>query len=151
MQSLLHCPSLQILDKRCVRFKEVRHLRLAAANVCTLFPVEVERVISGAGYVGTARISVLGHSFNTAGYDVIGVLESRLQGDITSSGAYYDMYSAGADERGCCGTRLWVRRSLCGRVSAITTHSPRFLTGVLHAARVAIAIIFAHIPHECAS
>ena len=150
MQSLLHCPRLQTLDERCVRFKEVGHLRLAVANVCTLFPAEVKRATSGAGHVDAARISVLEHSSNAAGYDVIGVLESRLQGDVVSSGAFYDMYSVGADEHGCCGTQLWVRRSLRARVSAITPRSPRRLTGVLHVAGGAIAIIVAHSPHEYA-
>ena len=85
-----------------------------------------------------------------ADYDIIGILESRLQGEVMSSGTIYDMYASGADLHGCCGSQLWVRRSLRAQVGAITPHSPRLLTGVVYVGGVSFGAIVAHSPHEWA-
>ena len=48
---------------------------------------------SWEGHVDTARIVSLERSFDMAGYDIIGILESRFQGEVMSSGTIYDMYA----------------------------------------------------------
>ena len=150
-QSLLQCAGvLQVPDEQLAHVKADGLLRFAVANVCTLCPAETKRAIGGPGHVDAARILTIERSFDKAGYDIVGILESRLQGDVSADGEVYDMYSAGADAHGCCGSQLWVRRSLRARVTAVTPHSPRLLTGVISVGTAVLGTIVAHSPHEFA-
>ena len=92
----------------------------------------------------------LERAFDNAGYDIIGILESRVQADVVAAGEIFDMYSSVADTHGCCGSQLWDRRTSKARVTSITPHSPRLLTGAISIGSFVLGAIVAHSPHELA-
>ena len=81
--------------------KEADVIRLATANVSTLDPKEFKACLNQDNEaVLTGRISFLEDAFIEAGIDIVGVQESRIQGDLNIRGQHYDIRMAGAESTG---------------------------------------------------
>ena len=92
--------------------KQQGSLRLVSANVCTLRPGQFRRAIGEKGLAHTSRIATLERAFNEAKYDIVGVQESRIQGDLELRGEHYNMLSSSATTTGASGVQLWIRNTV---------------------------------------
>ena len=108
--------------------KEAGTVRCATANVSTLDPKEFKGCINQDNEaVLTGRISFLEDAFKDAGIDIVGVQESRIQGDLAIRGKHYDIRMAGAEATGRSGVQLWTSLNLAKGIIATIPISARLL------------------------
>ena len=122
------------------------HLKVAAANVNTLTPQEVRAAqAQGLGMLVSGKALRLDKEFVSAGLDLVGIQESRIQANTLAYRAHYHVIGSAATAAGTHGIQLWVARRL--RATALETrpidHRSLFvvlqiagriiIVGVLHA------------------
>ena len=108
-------------------------LRFVSYNVCTLNPGELRQAEQMDPF--TIRSGLLQIIFHDASVDVACVQETRLPGDSEQQGAYYNIRSAGATDRGQQGVQIWTAHAHAGGILTSIAFSPRLLLNVqwLHA------------------
>ena len=82
-------------------------VKVGTANVPTLDP-RAERQLKKSGLAWTGKSQALEHLFHSAGYDIIGIQESSLQGDGDSNGCHFRKLRAGANAKGSGGVQPWL-------------------------------------------
>ena len=103
-------------------------VRVASANVNTLWPEEVRQLRrDGAGDFASEKILRLDREFHAAGYEVVGIQESRISESIDVKNENYRVIGAGASIHGNLGVQLWFSRALQVDILEIVPLSPRLL------------------------
>ena len=77
------------------------------------------------------RVALLEKEFDEVGADIIGIQESRVQGNFEYDGQIYHMISSGATEIGSHGVQIWLHRRLGASVVSTDAVSPRLLFAVV--------------------
>lgn len=128
--------------------KHPKTVRLATANVNMLHPKDFKRKCFGDGDGINGRIASLDAKFHHAELDIIGIQESRIQGDLQLSSQHYHIRSSGATADGCLGVQLWVSMDFMATIVAIFPVSPRLLISVLAVGSHQVIVVVAHAPTE---
>ena len=89
-------------------------------------------------------------AFDNEGFDIIGIQEGRVRHDQQVSGIVYEMYIAGADQNGCYGSQLWVRRRGVFTVDSFIPRNHRIveIVGSLIGIGNKVHVFSVHAPHE---
>lgn len=112
-----------------------RSLRVMTANVATLAQL--------------GRISILEQTFTEAGVHMVGIQESRLQGNTETTGDHFMMYGSGATAEGCYGIQLWLSKQIRTTRVDIEPVSPRVLVALVWLeCGLQLAVVVAHAPIE---
>jgi hypothetical protein len=131
--------------------KQAGTVRLATANVSTLDPKEFKACINQDNEaVLTGRISFLEDAFREAGIDIVGVQESRIQGDLAICGKHYDIRMAGAETTGRSAVQLWTSLDLAKGIIATIPISARLLFVVMEIRDQCFVFVVAYGPQEVA-
>ena len=131
--------------------KKAGHIRVATTNVCTLRPKEVEKaIIDGAKLFTAGRITMVERNFVNAGYDIIGVQESRCNLSGMLLGESYAIYSSAADERGVGGVQIRISHTHAGSVVEQFPISNRLMLCVTYMYDRYFVYIVAHAPIDAA-
>ena len=103
-------------------------LRIAVANVGTLRPAEARRAQAvGQGLLVSGKIQRLEREFMTEGFDMVGVIETRMRDDLDVKKVHYRVIGSAADSGGLCGVQLWLNLSLRIKILQCMPVSPRIL------------------------
>ena len=127
------------------------HCSLATANVLTLLPA---KKLTETGLQGRARSEALQRSFHDAGYQIVGVQETRLRKEARIEQEHYFVFSAVATPRGTFGMQLWFSKSLDLGAGCffkrdhfkIIARDPRYLIVKVAAPFLRAIVIAAHAP-----
>ena len=115
--------------------KHANSMRVMTANVNTLCQL--------------GRIDILDARFAAADVDIVGVQESRTQGDHDRLCTNYRMLSSGATPGGHCGVQLWISKKLhCRKVNVDPCSSRLLLAHVQLADGLEIICVVAYAPIE---
>lgn len=125
----------------------VSTLVLGTANVCTM-DSRGQRRAERAGLAVSGRGAILEKQFFKGKYDIVGVQESRLQGNLPRDGEHYSMFASSANKKGDLGVQCWVGRRLTSQVADVRPISPRLLGLVLSLGDVRVVILVGHAPHS---
>lgn len=127
------------------------HCSLATANVLTLLPA---KKLTETGLQGRARSEALQRSFHDAGYQIVGVQETRLRKEVRIEQEHYFVFSAVATPRGTFGMQLWFSKHLDLGAGCffkrdhfkIIARDPRYLIVKVAAPFLRAIVIAAHAP-----
>ena len=121
---------------------------VATANVNTL--LDARRVSDCLSLQTIGRVQLLEMSMCSAGIDLVGIQEGRIQHDQQKSGIEYDQYIAGANAAGSYGSQVWVKRNGPFQVSSFIPLGPRLveLVGSLRNIEEVVHVFSGHAPHE---
>ena len=124
-------------------------VRLATANISTLDPKEFKDCLNNDNEaVLTARVSFLEDAFKNTGIDIVGVQESRIQGDLHVCGNHYDIRMAGAESTGRSGVQLWTSLKISKGIISTIPVSPRLLFVVIRVNGCLFLFVVAYGPQE---
>ncbi|CAK0815072.1 unnamed protein product, partial [Prorocentrum cordatum] len=124
---------------------------VASANVKTLDPAGVRRA-KKLGLNTSSKMEYLDGALAAAGYNIIGVQESCVGGDVTREQTQYVVYTSGATPEGHFGVESWMARSLVlGARVQPQAISPRLLVVRLDSSQCSFTHAVAHAPVQQAS
>ena len=122
-------------------------LTLATANVNTLAPGEVRQAQElGQGLLVSGKIQWLENSFFEAGYDFVGVQETRIQNDADVKKNRYHVLGSSATEAGTHGAQLWIALRIKAKLIECIPASPRLLLVVVRVRLLSLVVVVAHAP-----
>ena len=125
--------------------------KVASANVKTLDPAGVRRA-KKLGLNTSSKMEYLDGAFAAAGYNIIGVQESCVGGDVTREQTQYVVYASGATPEGQFEVESWLARSLVlGARVQPQAISPRLLVVRLDSSQCSFTHVVAHAPVQQAS
>lgn len=124
-------------------------LRAATANVCTLIPIEARDVAAGGhGSLASSKCHRLERALHENAYDLIGVQETRIQGNVDVNREHYRVVGSSATDSGLYGVQLWIAVSLHAEVCECRPVDPRELFVVLRIGQRMVIVGVGHSPIE---
>ncbi|CAK0877917.1 unnamed protein product, partial [Prorocentrum cordatum] len=124
---------------------------VASANVKTLDPAGVRRA-KKLGLNTSSKMEYLDGALAAAGYNITGVQESCVGGDVTREQTQYVVYTSGATPEGHFGVESWMARSLVlGARVQPQAISPRLLVVRFDSSQCSFTHVVAHAPVQQAS
>ncbi|CAK0894210.1 unnamed protein product [Prorocentrum cordatum] len=132
-------------------FRRPRTRQVASASAKTLDPAGVRRA-KKLGLNTSSKMEYLDGALAAAGYNIIGVQESCVGGDVTREQTQYVVYTSGATPEGHFGVESWMARSLVlGARVQPQAISPRLLVVRLDSSQCSFTHVVAHAPVQQAS
>ena len=92
------------------------------------------------------KVQRLESSFFEAGYDLVGVQETRIRSDVDVKKIQYHILGSSATDAGAHGTQLWIALRLKMKVIECIPVSPRLLMVVVSRKNVTLIVVVAHAP-----
>ena len=128
-------------------------MRWGSANVLTLHETVGSAVVREKGLSASARRLDLEAQFNTSGYSIVGLQETRCRREGDRKGRHYYMIGTAASDIGQGGCELWINLKLKPGKSSITVtaQSHRWLAVNVELPNFSAAIVVAHAPPEVAN
>ena len=122
-------------------------LKCCSANVRTLDPADLKKA-NEAGRRVSGKMQILDRAFHEHVVSIVGVQETRIQGNCRLCTEHYNIISSGANPEGTQGVQIWISTDVAASLLSEMPVSPRLLVSVVVICRQVFVLVVGHVRSE---